>query len=118
MRNREWFHMVNDDVISMPDKWEYPWYAAWDLAFHAIALATVDIDFAKQQLELMLREMYMHPNGQMPAYEWNFGDVNPPVQPGRRIFLYRIEQALRGHSATSSSSSAPSASSSRTSPGG
>ena len=71
--------MVNGDVISMPDKWEYPWYAAWDLAFHAIALAMVDVDFAKQQLELMLSERYLHPNGQIPAYEWNFGDVNPPV---------------------------------------
>ena len=66
-------------VISMPDKWEYPWYAAWDLAFHAIALAVVDLDFAKQQLDLMLREIYLHPNGQIPAYEWNFCDVNPPV---------------------------------------
>ena len=71
--------MVNGDVISMPDKWEYPWYAAWDLAFHTIAAGLVDPDFAKQQLQLMLREHYLHPNGQMPAYEWNFGDVNPPV---------------------------------------
>ena len=89
--------MVNADVISMPDKWEYPWYAAWDLAFHAVALAAVDIDFAKEQLELMLREMYLHPNGQMPAYEWNFSDVNPPVHAWATIFLHRIEQALRGH---------------------
>jgi len=96
MRNREWGHMVNADVISMPDKWEYPWYAAWDLAFHAIALATVDIDFAKEQLELLLRETYIHPNSQLPAYEWNFSDVNPPVQPWATIFLYRIEQALGG----------------------
>ncbi|HEY7533733.1 MAG TPA: glucosidase, partial [Nitrospiraceae bacterium] len=78
-RNREWFHMVNDDIISMPDKWEYPWYAAWDLAFHTIALAAVDPDFSKQQLELMLSQSYLHPNGQIPAYEWNFSDVNPPV---------------------------------------
>jgi hypothetical protein len=96
VRNREWGHMVNDDVISMPDKWEYPWYAAWDLAFHAVALATVDVDFAKQQLDLMLREMYLHPSGQIPAYEWNFGDVNPPVHPWATLFLYRMEQARRG----------------------
>ena len=69
--------MVNADVISMPDKWEYPWYAAWDLAFHAVALSTVDIDFAKSQLELMLRETYLHPSGQMPAYEWNFSRRQP-----------------------------------------
>ncbi|MGF1570511.1 MAG: glucosidase [Nodosilinea sp.] len=79
VRNSEWFHMLNDDIISMPDKWEYPWYAAWDLAFHMLPLGIVDPDFAKQQLDLMLREDYLHPNGQMPAYEWNFGDVNPPV---------------------------------------
>ena len=71
--------MFNGDIISMPDKWEYPWYAAWDLAFHCLPLALVDLDFAKEQLKLLLREWYMHPNGQMPAYEWNFGDVNPPV---------------------------------------
>jgi hypothetical protein len=96
VRNREWGHMVNDDVISMPDKWEYPWYAAWDLAFHAVALATVDVDFAKQQLDLMLRETYLHPSGQIPAYEWNFSDVNPPVHPWATLFLYRMEQARRG----------------------
>ena len=96
MRNREWGHMVTADVISMPDKWEYPWFAAWDLAFHAIALGSVDIDFAKQQLEILLRETYMHPNSQMPAYEWNFGDVNPPVQPWATMFLYRLEHALHG----------------------
>ena len=79
IRNRHWFHMFNDDVISMPDKWEYPWYAAWDLAFHAVALAGVDPDFAKHQLSLMLKPRYQHSNGQLPAYEWNFGDVNPPV---------------------------------------
>ena len=79
IRNRHWFHMLNDDVISMPDKWEYPWYAAWDLAFHAVALADVDPDFAKHQLSLMLKPRYQHSNGQLPAYEWNFGDVNPPV---------------------------------------
>jgi hypothetical protein len=96
VRNREWVHMVNDHVISMPDKWEYPWYAAWDLAFHAIALSSVDVDFAKEQLDLMLREVYLHPNGQIPAYEWNFGDVNPPVHAWATIFLYRMEQAQRG----------------------
>jgi len=86
-RNREWFHMVNDDIISMPDKWEYPWYAAWDLAFHTIALTAVDPDFAKQQLELMLSQHYLHPNGQIPAYEWNFSDVNPPVHAWATLFL-------------------------------
>jgi hypothetical protein len=95
-RNSDWAHMVNADVISMPDKWEYPWYAAWDLAFHAIALATVDVDFAKAQLELMLTEMYLHPNGQIPAYEWNFSDVNPPVHAWATVFLYRNEQAVHG----------------------
>jgi hypothetical protein len=85
-RNTEWFHMLNADVISMPDKWEYPWYAAWDLAFHTIALALVDFDFAKEQLLLMLRNLYFHPNGQIPAYEWNFSDVNPRCTPGPRCF--------------------------------
>jgi hypothetical protein len=79
IRNSDWFHMHNDDIVSMPDKWEYPWYAAWDLAFHVIPISLIDPDFAKQQLMLMLREDYLHPNGQIPAYEWNFGDVNPPV---------------------------------------
>jgi hypothetical protein len=96
LRNNDWSHMINDQVISMPDKWEYPWYAAWDLAFHSIVLSAVDIDFAKSQLDLMLREIYLHPNGQMPAYEWNFSDVNPPVHAWSTIFLYRTEQALRG----------------------
>jgi hypothetical protein len=96
IRNREWYHMVNDHVISMPDKWEYPWYAAWDLAFHCIALAAVDPDFAREQLELMLRETYMHPSGQIPAYEWNYSDVNPPVHAWATIFLHRAEQALGG----------------------
>ncbi len=95
-RNSEWFHMLNEDVISMPDKWEYPWYAAWDLAFHALPLAIVDPDFAKEQMELMLRGVYLHPNGQMPAYEWNFSDVNPPVHAFATLFLHRTEQALRG----------------------
>jgi hypothetical protein len=93
-RNTEWFHMLNQDVMSMPDKWEYPWYAAWDLAFHTIALSLVDFDFAKEQLLLMLRSLYAHPNGQIPAYEWNFSDVNPPVHAWATLFLYRIETQL------------------------
>jgi len=93
-RNADWFHMLNSDVISMPDKWEYPWYAAWDLAFHTIALSLVDFDFAKDQLLLMLRNLYAHPNGQIPAYEWNFGDVNPPVHAWATLFLYRVESEL------------------------
>jgi hypothetical protein len=93
-RNAEWFHMLNSDVISMPDKWEYPWYAAWDLAFHTIALSLVDFDFAKDQLLLMLRNLYAHPNGQIPAYEWNFSDVNPPVHAWATLFLYNIEKEL------------------------
>ena len=96
MRNSEWFHMVNQHIISMPDKWEYPWYAAWDLAFHTIALSAVDPEFAKQQLDLMLQEFFIHPTGQIPAYEWNFSDVNPPVHAWATIFLYRTEQALKG----------------------
>lgn len=95
-RNHEWGHMVNDDIISMPDKWEYPWYAAWDLAFHTVALASVDLDFAKQQLGLMLSQWYLHPNGQIPAYEWNFSDVNPPVHAWATLAVYRTEQARRG----------------------
>ena len=95
-RNDHWHHMYNGDVISMPDKWEYPWYAAWDLAFHVLALTLVDPDFGKQQLKLMLREQYMHPNGQIPAYEWNFGDVNPPVHAWSTIFTYRLEKAQTG----------------------
>jgi hypothetical protein len=95
-RNSEWFHMVNEDIISMPDKWEYPWYAAWDLAFHTLPLSIVDPDFAKQQMELMLRAVYLHPSGQMPAYEWNFSDVNPPVHAFATLFLHRTEQAQRG----------------------
>jgi hypothetical protein len=95
-RNREWFHMVNSDIISMPDKWEYPWYAAWDLAFHTLPISIVDPDFAKQQMELMLRGFYLHPSGQLPAYEWNFSDVNPPVHAWATLFLHRTEQALTG----------------------
>jgi hypothetical protein len=95
-RNEQWHHMYNADVISMPDKWEYPWYAAWDLAFHVLPLTLVDTDFGKQQLSLMLSENYLHPNGQIPAYEWNFGDVNPPVHPWATIFTYRLEKARTG----------------------
>ncbi len=95
-RNSEWYHMLNEDIISMPDKWEYPWYAAWDLAFHTIPLSIVDPDFAKDQMNLMLRGSYLHPNGQLPAYEWNFSDVNPPVHAWATLFLHRTELALRG----------------------
>ncbi len=95
-RNSEWYHMLNEDIISMPDKWEYPWYAAWDLAFHTLPLSIVDPDFAKDQMELMLRALYMHPNGQMPAYEWNFSDVNPPVHAWATLFLHHNEMALQG----------------------
>ncbi|MFC2029980.1 glucosidase [Chloroflexota bacterium] len=96
IRNKDWFHMVNADIISMPDKWEYPWYAAWDLAFHTVALAIVDLDFAKEQLALMLNERYLHPNGQIPAYEWNFSDVNPPVHAWALMRVYAIERGLCG----------------------
>ena len=95
-RNHEWTHLYNADVISMPDKWEYPWYAAWDLAFHCIPLALVDSEFAKEQLLLMLREWYMHPNGQLPAYEWAFGDVNPPVHAWAAWRVYKVERKRRG----------------------
>jgi hypothetical protein len=95
-RNHEWTHLYNADVLSVPDTWEYPWYAAWDLAFHCVALAIVDADFAKEQLLLFLREWYMHPNGQLPAYEWALGDVNPPVHAWAAWRVYRIEERLRG----------------------
>jgi Glycosyl hydrolase family 63 C-terminal domain len=95
-RNAEWRQLYNADVISMPDKWEYPWYAAWDLAFHTVPLALVDSDFAKEQLTLLLREWYMHPNGQLPAYEWAFGDVNPPVHAWAVWRVYKIEKKRRG----------------------
>jgi hypothetical protein len=95
-RNHEWRHLYNADVISMPDKWEYPWYAAWDLAFHCVALAIVDSNFAKEQLLLMTREWYMHPNGQLPAYEWAFGDVNPPVHAWAAWRVYKVEMKRRG----------------------
>lgn len=95
-RNREWLHLHNADIISMPDKWEYPWYAAWDLAFHCIPLAMVDAAFAKEQLLLLTREWYMHPNGQLPAYEWAFSDVNPPVHAWAAWRVYKIEKKQRG----------------------
>lgn len=95
-RNKEWMHLNNADIISMPDKWEYPWYAAWDLAFHCIPIAMVDPEFAKQQMLLLTKEWYMHPNGQLPAYEWAFGDVNPPVHAWATWRVYKIDQKLQG----------------------
>jgi hypothetical protein len=97
-RNRDWFHMISQDIVSMPDKWEYPWFAAWDLAFHTLPLSIVDSDFAKHQMELLLHGFYLHPSGQLPAYEWNFSDVNPPVHAWAALFLYRMEQAFHGAS--------------------
>ena len=95
-RNSHWLHLDNADIISMPDKWEYPWYAAWDLAFHTIPIARVDPDFAKHQLLLLLKDSYQHPNGQIPAYEWNFGDVNPPVHAWAVLRVYRIDKKMNG----------------------
>ena len=96
VRNVPWFHMVAGDVISMPDKWEYPWFAAWDLAFHCAPLSLVDVDFAKAQVELLLSTRYLHPNGQVPAYEWNFSDVNPPVTAWAALYVYEREAEIRG----------------------
>ncbi len=96
IRNSPWAHLFSSDIISMPDKWEYPWFAAWDLAFHAIALSMVDLDYAKEQLSLILREFYLHPTGQLPAYEWNFSDVNPPVHPWAVWHVYNVEKQQRG----------------------
>jgi hypothetical protein len=96
VRNKDWFHLYNADVISMPDKWEYPWYAVWDLAFHTVPLSLVDVDFAKDQLRLFLGHHYLHPNGQMPAYEWNFSDVNPPVHAWAVWNVYSYDKQLRG----------------------
>ncbi|MDZ8183995.1 MAG: glucosidase [Nostoc sp. ChiSLP02] len=95
-RNQEWFHLYNEDILSMPDKWEYPWFAAWDLAFHTIPLAMLDPEFAKYQLDVLTREWYMHPNGQIPAYEWKFSDVNPPVHAWATLQIYQIEQKIYG----------------------
>jgi hypothetical protein len=97
-RNRSWFHLNTDDILSMCDKWEYPWFAAWDLAFHCITLATIDPEFAKYQLDILTREWYMHPNGQIPGYEWAFGDVNPPVHAWATWQVYQIEQKMYGKS--------------------
>jgi hypothetical protein len=96
LRNADWRHFVADDVISMPDAWEYPWFAAWDLAFHTVALSAVDLGFAKQQLDLLLSRRYLHPNGQLPAYEWSFSDVNPPVHAWATWFVYELEKARTG----------------------
>ncbi len=96
LRNHDWRHMIAEDIISMPDKWEYPWFAAWDLAFHTVALAPVDIAFAKHQLALLLSRRYLHPNGQLPAYEWNFSDVNPPVHAWATLFVYELERIRTG----------------------
>ncbi|MDA1192999.1 MAG: glucosidase, partial [Candidatus Poribacteria bacterium] len=96
IRNSEWRHLYNEDVISMPDKWEYPWFAAWDLAFHCVPLVLVDPEWAKRQLVLLLREWYMHPNGQIPAYEWNFGDVNPPVHAWAALQVYKLDRSRSG----------------------
>ena len=96
-RNHDWPHMKNGDIISMPDKWEYPWFAAWDLAFHCIPIALIDVDFAKNQLSLLTKEWYMHPNGQIPAYEWAFGDVNPPIHPWACYFIYTLEKSIKGN---------------------
>ena len=95
-RNHRWRHLKAADILSMPDSWEYPWFAAWDLAYHCAALALVDVDFAKEQLELVLRENYLHPNGQIPAYEWAFGDVNPPVHAMAALKVFRAERVQRG----------------------
>ena len=95
-RNSDWRTLNNRDIISMPDKWEYPWYAAWDLAFHCVPLAMLDMQFAKNQLILFLREWYMKPNGQIPAYEWAFGDVNPPVHAWACIQIYKMEKEKTG----------------------
>ncbi|GAA0914442.1 glucosidase [Virgisporangium ochraceum] len=96
VRNGDWFHLVSDDIIAMPDTWEYPWFAAWDLAFHAVVLGLVDVTFAKHQLNLLLSRRFMHPNGQIPAYEWNFGDVNPPVHAWATYLVYELEKATTG----------------------
>jgi hypothetical protein len=96
-RHANWTHLVHADIISMPDEWEYPWYAAWDLAFHTVALALVDPAFAKEQLLRLCREWFMHPNGQLPAYEWAFDDVNPPVHAWAAWRVYKIDAAASGH---------------------
>ncbi|WP_030443528.1 MGH1-like glycoside hydrolase domain-containing protein [Actinoplanes subtropicus] len=97
IRNHEWYHLIADDVISMPDAWEYPWFAAWDLAFHAVTFSLIDPAFAKRQLDLLLSRRYLHPNGQIPAYEWNFSDVNPPVHAWATYLVYELDKARHGH---------------------
>lgn len=96
VRNRDWQHMQNKDIISMPDKWEYPWFATWDLAFHCVPFALIDSDFAKHQLKLLTKEWYLHPNGQLPAYEWDFSDVNPPVHAWSTFRVYKIDERIHG----------------------
>jgi hypothetical protein len=96
VRNREWRHLYINDILSMPDKWEYPWFATWDTAFHCIPLAMVDPSFAKKQLDLLTREWYMKPDGALPAYEWNFSDVNPPVHAWATLRVFKIERQVRG----------------------
>ena len=100
-RNHDWRHLFNDDILSLPDTWEFPWFASWDLAFHCLPLALVDSEYAKRQLMLLTREWYMHPNGQLPAYEWAFGDVNPPVHAWGAWRVYTIERKARGGAADS-----------------
>jgi hypothetical protein len=95
-RNHDWKHLINENILSMPDTWEFPWYGSWDLAFHVVPMALLDPEFAKAQLILMLREWYMHPNGQLPAYEWGFGDVNPPVHAWAAMRIYKIERRMHG----------------------
>ena len=118
VRNVPWFHMLAGDVISMPDKWEYPWFAAWDLAFHCAPLSLVDVDFAKEQIELLLRTRYMHPNGQIPAYEWNFSDVNPPVTAWAALYVYEREAEIRGEGDRDFLDARVRPAAERTSPGG
>jgi hypothetical protein len=96
VRNTEWKHMHNKDIISMPDKWEYPWFATWDLAFHCVSFSIIDPDFAKNQLQLLTKEWYMHPNGQLPAYEWDFSDVNPPVHAWSTFRVFKIDEKIKG----------------------
>ena len=98
-RNHDWRHLFNDDILSLPDTWEFPWFASWDLAFHCLTLALIDPEFAKRQLMLLTREWYMHPNGQLPAYEWAFGDVNPPVHAWAAWRVYTIERKAKGGNA-------------------
>ncbi len=95
-RNADWQHLSNHDVILMPDAWEYPWYAAWDLAFHCVTVAMVDPDFAKEQVLLLLSSVYQHPHGQIPAYEWSFGDTNPPVHAWAAWQVYQLDRRAKG----------------------